>query len=1290
MPAAPLTGLVGHVRRLSQDVGLTDAQLLDAYLTRRDEAAFECLVWRHGPAVLGACRRILQNESDAEDAFQATFLVLIRKGNSLRPHDPIGAWLYGVACNVAKKSRADTERRRAKDLSLSQRPQPEPIDLDLRPAIDFELNRLPEKYRAAVVLCELEEQPIADAAVQLGWPQGTVASRLARGRELLGKRLIRHGIGLSTLVGVSLSGESVAGVMRAVRESGGVSHRLADTLVRSMFVAKLKTAAVATLCVAIFLIAGVTWRMAASEKGDPPKQPDPPKKAPEKSDPPKPANPLVGRWKIIKQTYNGESNEPPGIRRVWISDQIIHFTGIGLLSPLYSWKVDSNASPATLDLTEESVDSRQPDKVSAIYKLDGDKLAIAMHHVPMYGVPGNNKLAGRPKDFDAKDTLVLNFERDNAKHADYEDIVGRWRVRGDRPYKVIEFRQQPHQGLMIAENAKHEADWFSWVLDERKEPRQIDVYARVEGASNPNHGIYRFKGDRLQIYLGAELKYQGDPGRHTRPTSLDVEGKTGRGYLELERENVAWGKALENGLQFGVGAEPNGRAKVEIGDTVEFRLFVRNTTNKAIDVDLPKMDGVPLGWTVSVRDGSGKDYKVSEPPPPPGVPVPPSRLKLKMVDYQVADIGTFKLRFVARDDKRAADFPPATTAVSPGDYSIHFTANKMWGAQGTTGEVKLKVESAIAWGPPVDGLQFGLRQDKSEYTIGDTVKLAVHARNASDKEITFLLLDWWLSNGTPIIKDTDGKDVKPSLAQPPVIIGPQPVTKLTLKTGETIELAVANWSFVELALPGMYKVDHVVLEKPGTYTFQYPDLHAKVKPAWPTGAVKLTFKKAPQVKADAERLLGSWSIVSSKRNGGADSEGKYRFFEFRAPSNRALFVAHGDSGLEHWFTWKIDATKTPKEIDLSARVPGFANPHLGVYEFDGEKLRIGLGTLLQYTGDPGKHTRPTSVATAAYVLELAPTAIAWGQEKDGLQFGLSLGAGQRKEVHLGDSIRFQLHVRNNTDGIKEYEARKLDLLPAYAGVRASRSGKSLKTVTALPPGGLPKPDKVAVPARSIQVVGEFAMPFVPIEDRNFGAHVVGEMGVWDVEVPDFNNWMPVAGHATGRIEVELLPWDKPHVDGRGVAWGQAVGNLQYGLVHAKPTQTDFKHFEKMTVRLWARYVAAGSLEISLPSPDELWQVGRPPIVSNPKGKVVEFGMPAPIPREPPGLRKCTLRSGTPVEIGTATWPIVDERATKSREFGVPTILADPGMYSIHFPSVGGARKADEVPVGTGKLAFWVK
>src|SRR5262245_2068874 len=170
MPGVP-PRIVGQLRQAAlADAGLSDGQLLDAYVARRDEAAFECLVWRHGPAVLGACRRVLGNDADAEDAFQATFLVLVRKAHAVRRRGTVGAWLYGVAWNVARKARASAARRRAKELAAGQRPPAEPVDPDLRPAIDHEVNRLPAKYRAPVVLCELEGQPIADVAQHLGWP----------------------------------------------------------------------------------------------------------------------------------------------------------------------------------------------------------------------------------------------------------------------------------------------------------------------------------------------------------------------------------------------------------------------------------------------------------------------------------------------------------------------------------------------------------------------------------------------------------------------------------------------------------------------------------------------------------------------------------------------------------------------------------------------------------------------------------------------------------------------------------------------------------------------------------------------------------------------------------------------------------------------------------------------------------------------------------------------------------------------------------------------------------------
>src|SRR5262245_18135916 len=135
----------------------TDGQLLEGYLAAREEAAFEAIVRRHGPMVLGVCRRVLGNDHDAEDAFQATFLVLVRKAASIRPREKVGNWLYGVAYRTALEARTLALRRRQKERAMS-RPEAMEMDLwrDVQPVLDRELSALPEKYRTAVVLCDLE------------------------------------------------------------------------------------------------------------------------------------------------------------------------------------------------------------------------------------------------------------------------------------------------------------------------------------------------------------------------------------------------------------------------------------------------------------------------------------------------------------------------------------------------------------------------------------------------------------------------------------------------------------------------------------------------------------------------------------------------------------------------------------------------------------------------------------------------------------------------------------------------------------------------------------------------------------------------------------------------------------------------------------------------------------------------------------------------------------------------------------------------------------------------------
>src|SRR5438128_6182713 len=151
MATGQLNRVVKHLHAtalLADDAALGDAQLLERYLTRREEAAFAGLVRRHGPMVLGVCRRVLRNAHDAEDAFQATFLVLVRKAASIRPRGMVGNWLYGVAQNTARKANAMNQRRRTKEREAGNQPRPRPIADDwqrLQPLLDEELPRLPDK-----------------------------------------------------------------------------------------------------------------------------------------------------------------------------------------------------------------------------------------------------------------------------------------------------------------------------------------------------------------------------------------------------------------------------------------------------------------------------------------------------------------------------------------------------------------------------------------------------------------------------------------------------------------------------------------------------------------------------------------------------------------------------------------------------------------------------------------------------------------------------------------------------------------------------------------------------------------------------------------------------------------------------------------------------------------------------------------------------------------------------------------------------------------------------------------
>jgi RNA polymerase sigma factor (sigma-70 family) len=266
------------------DVALTDAQLLERWIVQHDPAAFELILWRHGPMVLNTCRRLLPRREDVEDAFQATFLVFVRKAGSIRRREALAAWLHRVACRIAGRTRAANVRRAGREKPIADAQAAPHVDTpalrDLHAILDEEIESLPAHYRRALILCCLEGKSQEEAARLLERPRGTVSSWLTRGRERLRQRLLRRGIVVSTAaLAAALTPDALAsGCMiplasSLVRMAGAVaaggalpaglmsarSIILAEGVLRMMFLTKVKIVAAIALAVAVAAAGVGTW-----------------------------------------------------------------------------------------------------------------------------------------------------------------------------------------------------------------------------------------------------------------------------------------------------------------------------------------------------------------------------------------------------------------------------------------------------------------------------------------------------------------------------------------------------------------------------------------------------------------------------------------------------------------------------------------------------------------------------------------------------------------------------------------------------------------------------------------------------------------------------------------------------------------------------------------------------------------------------------------------------------------------------------------------------------------------
>jgi RNA polymerase sigma factor (sigma-70 family) len=565
---------------------LTDGQLLGAFIDRRDDAAFAALVQRHGSMVWGVCRRLL-NHHDAEDAFQAAFLVLFRKASSIVPRQMVSNWLYGVAHQTALQARRTTARRTARERHVIEMPDAEAVQpdrwIELKPLLDEELSRLPDKYRGVIVLCDLEGKTRHEAARHLGCPEGTVGGRLARARVMLAKRLAQRGVVLSGgAMALALSqGAASAGAPTSVVSStikaatlltagqaaadviSVKAAALAEGVMKTMLLGKLKAMTAVLIIVAGFV--GAVGLVYQSQATEPPivqqaqEKPEARREADKRDQANLPAakkdkmpktdeEQMQGIWLIESLEEDGNpSPDEKAITEVEVKDDKIIFKyGKLKKESAATFKLDASKKPKAVDLTAPGETKPYP----GIYEITGDTLKLCWRE--------NLQGAERPKAFSGKATamrlaiLKRKPVDDRTGASDLNKLQGTWQLVTMEfdGVRIGEGRPEIKDSKLVIE--KSSFTLFSklfhspnvplepedvkvvgtLVLDAKKNPKEItltwenDPWTKKKNVAR--RGIFILDGDLLKICFSTE-----EDGK-TVPTEFSANFGSKRSFLVLK------------------------------------------------------------------------------------------------------------------------------------------------------------------------------------------------------------------------------------------------------------------------------------------------------------------------------------------------------------------------------------------------------------------------------------------------------------------------------------------------------------------------------------------------------------------------------------------------------------------------------------------------------------------------------------------------------------------------------------------------------------------------------------